>query len=206
MTETRAYHHGDLRSALIEAGLALTRDGGIPALTLRELTRSVGVTPSAAYRHFADLKALMFAVAAEAQNLLAATIEARRDREARSADPAQRAVEALRGVGLGYIEFAVTEPGWFELAILTHDERRGPVVMVAGTVPPPFALLLDALDDMVDAGALAPERREHAEWACWSAVHGFADIATRGPMRGQDRAMIDALSEVVVGTIIAGLR
>ena len=53
------YHHGDLRTALIDAGLHLTRTGGPDALTIREATRRVGVSPNAAYRHFADRDALL---------------------------------------------------------------------------------------------------------------------------------------------------
>ncbi|MGB7867270.1 MAG: TetR family transcriptional regulator, partial [Mycobacterium sp.] len=53
MTDEKAgYHHGDLRAALIDAGLQLTRAGGPDALTIREATRRVGVSPNAAYRHF----------------------------------------------------------------------------------------------------------------------------------------------------------
>lgn len=203
---SRPYHHGDLRAALLDAGLALVREGGIDALGLREITRSVGVSPNAAYRHFADLRSLKYAIAAEVQQRLADTMHRRMNTETASAEPRARSVQRLRGVGLGYIEFAVTEPGWFELAILTHDERHDGEVRLDGAVPPPFATLLGALDVMVDSGALTAERRPHAEWACWSAVHGFADIATRGPLRDQPRPLLDALASVVVDTVIAGLR
>ena len=137
--DSRAYHHGDLRAALLEAGLLLARDGGIGALGLREATRSVGVTPSAAYRHFADLRALTFAVAEVTQQSLADAMKARIDVEATSQDAAHRSVQRLRGAGLGYIDFAVTEPGWFELAILTHDANDdGP--SVSATLAEPNAL------------------------------------------------------------------
>ncbi len=36
------YHHGDLRRALLEAGLDLAREGGPDAVVLREATRRVG--------------------------------------------------------------------------------------------------------------------------------------------------------------------
>jgi AcrR family transcriptional regulator len=67
----RAYHHGDLRRALIDEGLTLARTGGPVAVTLREATRAVGVSPNAAYRHFADRDTLVHAVAREAQLALA---------------------------------------------------------------------------------------------------------------------------------------
>jgi AcrR family transcriptional regulator len=203
----RSYHHGDLRSALVDAGLRLAREGGIGAVGLREVTRSVGVTPNAAYRHFTDLRALVLAVAHEAQDRLAEVMREQMDTLARDPDPATRAVQRLRGVGLGYIHFARSEPGWFELAFLTHDGpgEGPPTVRVAERVPPPFRLLMDALDGMVDAGLLDPERRANAEWACWSTVHGFAELARTGPLQGLERTVVDSLAEQVVDTIISGL-
>ena len=207
-----SYHHGDLRAALVDAGLELARSGGPAAVTVREVTRAAGVSPASAYRHFADHRALVVAVALAAQGRLAATMEARI--EAQSADAAggsdtDRAVARLRGVGLGYIEFALAEPGWFALALLTFDPGAGaaaPSVTVADAVPPPFQLLLDALDGCVEAGVLSAEGRVNAEWPCWSAVHGFADIATRGPLQGQDDDVLAALGEHVVDRIVAGVR
>lgn len=196
----RPYHHGDLKAALVDAGLELARTGGPDALTLREVTRAVGVTPNAAYRHFADREALLFAVAARAQGLVAETMAAHMTSSAR--DPKRRAVARLRGVGLGYVEFARAEPGLFQLAFRSHNQFvRGP----DATDPPPFRLLVEALDGLVEAGAIDPARREHAEWPCWSAVHGIADLATRGPLHDQPAAAVDALAELVVDRIIAGI-
>jgi AcrR family transcriptional regulator len=203
-----SYHHGDLRAALVEAGLRVARSGGAGALGLRELTRSVGVTPNAAYRHFADRQALVLAVAVAAQDLLARAMLDRMNDIQPGADPGERALQRLRGVGLGYIHFALSEPGWFELAFLTQDEPRddGSSFTIDERVPPPYQLLLDALDEMVHAGVLTPQRRAEAEWACWSTVHGFADLATRGPLQRQDRGTVDKLAAYVVDTVINGLK
>ncbi|GIG55185.1 TetR/AcrR family transcriptional regulator [Demequina activiva] len=205
---TSSYHHGDLHAALVGAGLALARKGGVDAVGVRDVTRQAGVSPAAAYRHFEDHRALVLAVALAAQDHLAEAIVARIATETADA-PGDRdaAVARLRGVGLGYIDFALAEPGWFELALLTFDPGgEAPSVMVAEQIPAPFLLLLQALDACLDAGILTAAQREHAEWPCWSAVHGFADIATRGPLRGQDPAVLAALGADVVERIIAGVR
>jgi len=185
------YHHGDLRTALIDAGLALTRTGGPEALTIREATRRVGVSPNAAYRHFADREALLGAVASAIQHRMAAQMQGssrRRD-----------AGDQLRAVGMGYIKFALDEPGWFTVAFfgaVNPDETAG---------APPYLALVDALDAMMAAGALAPERRDGAEWPCWSAVHGFADIVLHGPLRDASRRDVEALAGRTVDDIIAGV-
>jgi AcrR family transcriptional regulator len=70
------YRHGDLRGALVAAGLAMARVGGPDAVVLREATRQAGVTPNAAYRHFADRGALLRAVSDAAQGLAADRMEA----------------------------------------------------------------------------------------------------------------------------------
>ena len=60
------YHHGDLRAALLTAGIGLAREGGPDAVVLREVTRVVGVAPNSAYGHFPTLTALKKAVAQRA--------------------------------------------------------------------------------------------------------------------------------------------
>lgn len=205
--QTRTYHHGDLRRSLIEEGLQLARTGGPAAVSLREVTRAAGVSPNAAYRHFSDREHLIRAVATEAQSALARAITDRVAATPPELAPAEMSVERLRRVGLAYIDFARAEPGWFELAFATQDrEVTEAIVTLDGDVVAPFRLLLDTLDAMVGTGALAAERRPYAEWACWSAVHGFADIAVHGPLQWQPATVIDALAAAVVESAIVAVR
>src|SRR6187431_3001491 len=69
-TERAPYHHGDLRNALVGQATDLARSGGPDAVVLREAARRVGVSPSAAYRHFPSLEALMAAVSSRAREAL----------------------------------------------------------------------------------------------------------------------------------------
>lgn len=186
-----AYHHGDLRTALIDAGLELTRSGGPDALTIREATRRAGVSPNAAYRHFADREALLEAVATAILHRMTARM--------RTSVRRHGPTELLRAVGIGYIKFALDEPGWFAVAFFgasQSDENMS---------APPYLALVEALDAMVEAGALSPKQRAGAEWPCWSAVHGFAELALRGPLRRASRREINALAARTVDDIIAGL-
>jgi AcrR family transcriptional regulator len=192
-TVKTGYHHGDLRTALIDAGLHLTQTGGPDALTIREATRRVGVSPNAAYRHFVDREALLGAVAIAIQHRVAARMARKRDSDA---------TDRLRAVGLGYIKFALDEPGWFTVAFFSTD----PVALSEETASsPPYLALVDVLDAMVEDGTLSPDRRAGAEWPCWSAVHGFAELALRGPLRHARRRDVDALAARTVDDIITGL-
>jgi AcrR family transcriptional regulator len=193
------YHHGDLRAALIDAGLHLTRAGGPDALTIREATRQVGVSPNAAYRHFADRDALLRAVATAIQSRMAARMQ---PSVRRRGSTEQQARDRLRAVGLGYIRFALDEPGWFTAAFFGADLVDDPSETA---VAPPYVALVEALDAMVNAGALPPKRRDGAEWPCWSAVHGFAELALHGPLRAASRRQVESLAGRTVDDIVAGL-
>jgi AcrR family transcriptional regulator len=190
------YHHGDLRAALIDAGLQLTRAGGPEALTIRAATRRVGVSPNAAYRHFADREALLSVVATAIQHRMA---EQMQGSERRRGSAEQQARSRLRAVGLGYIKFALDEPGWFSVAFF------GAVQPDETAAAPPYLALVEALDAMVDAGALPRTGRDDAEWPCWSAVHGFAELALHGPLRGASRGEVELLAQRTVDDIIAGV-
>src|SRR3954447_24926135 len=103
--EPRAtYRHGDLRAALIAAGVELARDGGPDAVVLREATRRVGVSPNAAYRHFADREALLGAVSDAALAQLATAIDVHID-ALPDGDAETKARGLLRAVGTGYVAF-----------------------------------------------------------------------------------------------------
>src|SRR3979411_2216648 len=100
---------GQVRRALIEAGMELARMGGPDAVVLREATRRVGVAPNAAYRHFADRDALLAAACVAAMDELARRMQARVKATPRRRKAADTAIAKLRAIGIAYLEFAMHE-------------------------------------------------------------------------------------------------
>src|SRR5947209_5845352 len=105
----KTFRHGDLRNALLEAGIELARRGGPSAVVLREATRRAGVAPNAAYRHFVNHEDLLQSVRSAALSLLAVAMENEMAevKRSRRADDYARAI--LRAVGRGYLKFALAE-------------------------------------------------------------------------------------------------
>jgi AcrR family transcriptional regulator len=207
-TPARAtYRHGDLRRALLEAGIALARAGGPDAIVLREATRRAGVVPNAAYRHFASRQDLLEAVRSAALAELAKTMEAEIARMKRGKTGAEAARANLRAVGTGYVKFALAETGLFRTAFSTPEFRSlvGDGTRAGDSGLSPFELLSAALDEFLAAGLLPPARRPAAEFLAWSAVHGFAMLVIDGPLHTVPRADIDGLGARVIAMVEAGL-
>ncbi len=172
----KPYHHGSLRSALVDASIALARVGGPDRVILREAARAAGVSHSAAYRHFADREALLAEVARFARNELAAEM---RRRVNRAKDPRRR----LRAVGTAYIDFALTEPGLFRTAFTSHPATSPDTTDDQATqATDPYGVLGQVLDEAQAAGLLDARHRPGAEIAAWSAVHGLAGLLLDGPL------------------------
>jgi AcrR family transcriptional regulator len=203
MTGTR-YHHGNLRPALVEAAVGLAREQGPDGLVLREVARRVGVSHNAAYRHFTDRDELIEEVARHGLDELVRAAQQRLDGVV-TTEPVRRARRRLAELGRGYVDFALAEPGLFRVvfvaypAVADRDDggRDAPT-------PDPLQMLCDCLDDLVEVGWLAPERRSDAEISCWSAVHGFAVLHIDGPLRGSDPAARDAALTQLVTAIDRG--
>jgi AcrR family transcriptional regulator len=194
------YRHGDLRRALLDAGIALARQGGPDAVILREATRRAGVVPNAAYRHFRSRDELLQAVRDAALAELAVTMENELAAVRGEETPADSAKASLRAIGTAYLRFAQAQPGLFRTAFAS----RGPPPSEAerATAGPgglgPFELLGAALDRLVGAGVLPPERRPAAEYLAWSAVHGLAMLVLDGPLQ----RMTAAERESVAGRLL----
>lgn len=179
------YRHGDLRRALLDAGIALAREGGPAAVTLREATRRAGVTPNAAYRHFASQQALLVAVRASALAAVAWAMEAELGKLSADLSPADLARARVRAVGTGYLRFAKAETGLFRTAFALSDKliQATPEWPTAGPGGRnPYELLCDAVDALVQAGVMPAAKRPGAEVLAWSAVHGLAMLVVDGPL------------------------
>src|SRR6478609_2175596 len=181
MTDARQRRpRGAVRDGLVAAGLELARTGGPGAVVLREAARMVGVVPNAAYRHFADRDELLAAVCAQAMGELAGRMADDVARVRGAYGDAAAARRRLRAIGRAYLEFARAEPGLFATAFsLPHQHAYG----AAGPDANPLDQLGAVLDELVDAGVLAPGRRAGIEYPVWSTVHGLAVLAGQGPLR-----------------------
>ena len=104
----RRYHHGDLRAALVEAGLGLIEERAADDLSLREVARAVGVSATAVYRHFPDKAALLRALADAGLERLAAAQRA-------AAEAAGGGAAGFQATGRAYVRFALANPGLFRL-------------------------------------------------------------------------------------------
>jgi AcrR family transcriptional regulator len=203
----RTYHHGDLRRALLAAGIALARQGGPDAVVLREATRRAGVVPNAAYRHFANRHALLQAVRASALSALAVAMERELSRLPGAAIGAESARAGLRAIGVAYLRFALKEPGLFRtaFAVLGDPEVASGSAMAGRSGLNPFQLLGVVLDRMVEAGVLPGANRPGAEYLAWSAVHGLAMLTLEGPLRRLKREPIREIEHRLLGMIEKGL-
>jgi AcrR family transcriptional regulator len=205
--QRKAYRHGDLRRTLIEAGVALARESGPAAVTLREATRRAGVVPNAAYRHFESHAALLSAVRDAALAAMAVTMERRLRALGPERDALDYARATLRAVGTGYLQFARKETGLFRTAFaIRFDVTPNPDPSKSGKSGlNPFQLLSAALDRLVRCGGLPTSRRAGAEYLAWSVVHGMAMLSIDGPLRRLPAARFDALGTRLLHMVERGI-
>jgi AcrR family transcriptional regulator len=195
------YHHGNLRPVLVDTAVELARSTGPDGVVLREVARRAGVSHNAAYRHFDDRAALLAEVSDRAYDELEQVM---RDRIAgvEETDPAERAMARLRETGRAYVEFALAEPGLFATAFTASGtDTHGGAEELTG----PYLVLNTVLDELVEAGAVSPERREGADVGCWAMVHGFAQLVGTGPLREVPPEGRAALLESVLDLVHRGL-
>lgn len=197
---------GEVRRALVAAGLDLAGSGGPDAVVLREATRAVGVVPNAAYRHFADRNALLNAVCKAAMGRLAARMEEALARVGAGGTKGG-ATARLDAVGSAYLDFAMTETGLFEtaFAVPRHLEYAADADAAGPGGRTAFQILDDVLDELVATGAMPASRRIDAEYPVWACVHGMATLLTTGPLRDLPSTDKGRLGRVTLQFIARGI-
>lgn len=198
----RPYHHGDLGPALVEAGLAVVEHDGLDSLALRDLTRTIGVSASAAYRHFPSRDHLLAQVAQRGRERLAVALLTARDGVPASGSHASRSLRRFVAIGHAYVQFAIDEPRIFEAAF-----AHCPVPPATPDDPDAWGVLVDALEDMVHTGVIPTSRRADAPIIAWAGVHGLATILTNSvrppdlPPTGVDGRLIESVVQGIVRSL-----
>ena len=159
----RNYHHGDLRTALIDAGLTALVGADDDALSLRELARKVGVSATAVYRHFPDKKALLAALAAAGIARLGTA-------QRIASEQAGGGGAGFAATGQAYVRFALDNPALFRLAFTHGDHTDG-----AMTADDEAWRMLRAYAESF-AGADA----QRLQLQAWAVAHGLAMLMLDG--------------------------
>lgn len=108
VSTSKSYHHGDLRAALVQAGLKTLESQGQADLSLRQLAREAGVSPTAVYRHFPDKQALLDELAQVGMEQLATWQQA--------AVQSDVSANSFAATGRAYVRWALANPALFRLA------------------------------------------------------------------------------------------
>jgi AcrR family transcriptional regulator len=167
--ESRPYHHGDLRRALVDAARRILEAEGPSALSLRAVAREAGVSPAAPYHHFKDKAELLDAVAQEGWQTL--------HQQMRDAKASTHGLAQLTALGLSYVCFARDNPALYRVMYdAARDKEMLPVEM-QNSNESAYCLVRDT---MIENGA-DPAQESHLELAtiaAWCAGHGLAEMAT----------------------------
>lgn len=195
-TRKAAYHHGNLRSALLSAALDLVREEGLAPISLREVARRAGVSHAAPAHHFGDKAGLLTALATRGFELFG---EALRAGAARAADQPQT---RLSWVGWAYVMFAAQNRAYFEIMFrpeLLHLDDPD-LVRAAGAA---YRELTEAVE-LQWPDAKANERELHATRS-WAEVHGLATLWLHGNLPAQaDESALDVLARKMFGLVSDG--
>lgn len=162
------YHHGDLRSALIAAGIELIAEKGFAGLSVAEAARRTGVSAAAPYRHFANREAFLIAIATVAGEKMAGQLE-----EALAAEPDP--LSRLEAIAETYVRFMIAHKVGFDLIFATELRAlQDADLRAAGrrVIDLMMAPGVEVSPDMTRALELNEE--------IWTTAHGYAALSLTG--------------------------
>ncbi len=192
----RPSHHGNLRRALLDEALAIIRADGVERVTLREIGARLGVSRAALYRHFADKRALLTAVATEGFRAL-------RERLVGAWEEGGRDEAAFRAMGIAYVRFAVDNPSHYRVMFGGFVDTQPSDPELAAEGAGAFQALVDALASLQRDGIVRGDDTVLMARYVWALVHGIALLGIDGLLR--EPGAVDALMGYALERLDTGI-
>jgi AcrR family transcriptional regulator len=170
----KKYHHGDLKNALIKAGIEILSQEGVGVLSLRRVAQRAGVSHAAPYAHFADKQALIAAISTEGYRKLYEKLEL--VQRLYDGDPLRQLVEAA----WVYTGFALDDPGHFKITFSSMIAREKDYPAFVEMSQKSFAVVIKIVGTCQQAGIFAPGPTDAVAVSVWSLVHGFVSLLLEG--------------------------
>jgi len=194
LVSERPYHHGNLRTALLEQAERTLRERGVQELSLRELAREVGVSHGAPRRHFADRQALLDALAEAGYARLGAELRSAADGAGEEFEP------RLQATAAAYVRFATRDAALLELMFAgKHREEAGALHEAAERA---FSVVLELIDQGQAQGALERGDPERVGLVLLATIQGIATLVTSGIVQAEqlDELVADAIAQFLRGS------
>jgi AcrR family transcriptional regulator len=195
MAATRPYHHGNLRSELLDAAERTISERGVGGLSLRELARDLGVSHAAPGRHFADKQALLDGLAQEGFARLGAEIGTAIEGGGKNFD--KRAGAAATA----YVRFATEHAALLELMFASKHQPGAESLEAAANEA--FAPLLAVIHEGQAAGLIEQGDPERIGILMLATLQGLTAMANGGMV---ERAQLDDLVTDAIDRMLRGLR
>jgi AcrR family transcriptional regulator len=170
MSKKTSYHHGDLKNALIQAGIEILSKEGVNALSLRKVARRAGVSHAAPYAHFADKQALVAAIStAGYRKLYDKVYDAAQNHRG---DPMRQLIEGA----WAYVEFALNDSAHFRITLSGVVEREKEYPDYVEISQKSFRLVVELVEACQKAGVLNEGPPDLMAASVWGLVHGFVSL------------------------------
>ena len=179
------YHHGDLKNALVKAGIQILSKEGLGGLSLRRVAKKAGVSHTAPYAHFADKQALIAAISTEGYHQLYEQLTT--TVETNHGNPQNLLVE----VGWAYVQFALKDPELFKVMFSGVIEQEKDYPDFREISQKNFQLLVGIVKTYQETGLLSPEPVDLVAVRLWSLVHGFIMLLLEGQI---SHTLLDRMS------------
>lgn len=183
MAEVRTYHHGNLRSVLLDQAETMVATTGAEKLSLRELARLVGVSSTAPRAHFASKDDLLNALAQRGFDRLHAELS--------SARASGTGFESeVHAVGTAYVRFAITNSALLEL--MFSVARHEPAAYVGVSESRAYSVFYEMLAGGQQAGHIVAGTPDEVGLPFFAAIHGIAVLLAAGAVPSGDKESITA--------------
>jgi len=168
------YHHGDLKNALIQAGVDILARDGLGGLSLRKVAKQAGVSHTAPYAHFKDKQALIAAISTEGFKQLHSHIES--VKKTYRAKPETLLIETA----WAYVQFALNEPDRFKLMFSSVLEKEKEYPEFVEISQDNFQQLVEIVELCQQANILKDGESDLIALSVWGTVHGFVSLLLEG--------------------------